>query len=120
MRQSLATRAIHSPKLLIKDHKKINKKGELPTRLVIPATKFTATFSKIGYLGINIMPDKGKLNYSRVSIFQASDLKERLEGIKVNRDKVTIAPVDAINMHPSIKMSTIKKSVRFFARTLTA
>ena len=30
-----------------------------------------------------------------------------------------IASVDAINMYPSIKLSTIKKAVRFFARTLT-
>ena len=50
--QSLATRAIPSPKPLIKDHKTINEKGEFQTRLVIPATKFTATFLKIGYLGI--------------------------------------------------------------------
>ena len=59
-RQSLATQAILSPKLVIKDHKKINKKGEFPTRLVIPAKNFTATFSKICYLGINRCPDNGK------------------------------------------------------------
>ena len=32
-----------------------------PTRLVIPATKFNTTFSKIGYIGIRIMLDKGKV-----------------------------------------------------------
>ena len=67
------------PKLLIKDHKKINENGEFPTRLVIPAKNFTATFSKISYLGIKRCPDKGKVNYSRNSIVQASDLKETLE-----------------------------------------
>ena len=36
VRQSLATRAIPSPKLLIKDHKTINENGEFPTRLVTP------------------------------------------------------------------------------------
>ena len=41
-RQSLVTRETLSPKLLIKDHKIINKNGEFPTRLVIPATNFTA------------------------------------------------------------------------------
>ena len=75
VRQSLATRAIPSPKLLIKDHKIINNKGEFPTRLVIPATNFTATFSKIGYLGIKRPLDKGKLRYSRVSIVHASEPK---------------------------------------------
>ena len=66
------------------------------------------------------MLDKGKVNYSRVSIVQAYDLNERLEELKIKRDEVTIASVDAINMYPSIKISTIKKAVRFFARKLTA
>ena len=52
VRQSLAKKAIPVPKILIKDHKTIDEKGEFPTRLVIPATNFSATFSKIGYLGI--------------------------------------------------------------------
>ena len=98
VRQSLATKAIPAPKLLIKDHKTINEKGEFPTRLVIPATNFTATFSKIGYLGIKRCLDKGKVNYSRFSIVQASDLKERLEEKNLVREEVTIASVDAINM----------------------
>ena len=38
----------------------------------------------------------------------------------VKRDKVMIAPVDAINMYPSIKISTIKKAMILFARKLTA
>ena len=33
---------------------------------------------------------------------------------------MTIASVDAINMYPSIKISKIRKSVRLFARKLTA
>ena len=52
VRKLLATRAILSLKLLIKDHKTINEKGGFPTRLVISVTNSTATFSKIGYLGI--------------------------------------------------------------------
>ena len=74
----LATRAIPSPKLLIKNHKAINENGEFPTRLVIPGTNFTATFSNIGYLGIKRCLDKGKVNYSCNSIVQAYDLKEKL------------------------------------------
>ena len=86
MRQSLATRAIPSPKLLFKDHKTINKKGGFPTRLVIPATNFTAAFSKIGHLGIKKCLDKGKVNYSRNSVVQASDLKETLEELGLKRE----------------------------------
>ena len=63
------------PKLLIKYHKKINSKGRFPTRLVIPVMNFTATFSKISYLGIKGLLDKEKVKYSQVSIVQASDLK---------------------------------------------
>ena len=79
VRQSLETRAIPSTTILIKYHKTTNEKGESPTRLVIPATKFTAAFSKISYLGIKRCLVKGKVNYSRVSIVQASNLKERIE-----------------------------------------
>ena len=78
-RQLLATRAIPYPKPLIKDHKTISEKREFPTRLVIPATNFTATFSNIGYLGIKRCLDKVKVNYSQNSIVQASDMKETLE-----------------------------------------
>ena len=120
MRQSLATRDIPSPKLLIKDLKTINEKGGFPTRLVIPATNFTATFSKIGYLGIKRCLDKGKVNYSRDYIVQASYLKERLEELGVKREEVTIASVDVINMYPLIKLATIRKSVRYFSRKLTS
>ena len=70
---------------------------------------FTATLSNIGYIGIKRILDKGKLNHSCVSIVQAYHLRERIEELKVKRDRVMIAPVDAINMHPSIKLSTIKR-----------
>ena len=86
VRQSLSTKAIPAPKLLIKYHKKINEKGEFPTRLVIPTTNFTVTFSKIGYFGIKRCLDEGKVDYSRFSIFQASDLKERLKEKKLVRE----------------------------------
>ena len=60
------------------------------------------------------------MNYSRVYIFQESYLKERPERLKLKRGEVTIASVDAINMYPSIKLSTIKKAGRSFAIKLTA
>ena len=116
VRQLLATRAIPSPKLLIKDHKTINGNGEFPTRLVIPAANFTTTFSKIGYLVIKRCLDKGKVNYSRNSIIQASDLKETLEELGLKKEEVTITLVDAINMYPSIKVATLKKAVIFFCK----
>ena len=68
---------------------------------------------------ISRLLDKGKLNYLQVSIIQASDLKERLEEMKVKRDEVTISSVNNINMYLSIKLSKVKQSVRFFAREIT-
>ena len=53
------------------------------------------------------MLDKGKFKYSHVSIVQASNLKERLEELKINRDKVTIASVDAINMCINVLVSAV-------------
>ena len=53
------------------------------------------------------------------SIVQTSDLMQTLEEIGLNREEVKIASVDAINMYPSIKLATIRKAVRYFARTLT-
>ena len=87
--------------------------------MLIPATNFTATFSKIRYLGIKRCLDKGKVNYSQDSIVQASDLKERLEELRLKREEVTIASEDAINMYASIKLVTIRKAVRYFTRKLT-
>ena len=76
--------------------------------MVIPATNFTATFSKIGYIGIKRMLDKGKVNHSHVSIVQSSNLKERPKELKVKRDKVTIASVEAINMYPLLNFQQSK------------
>ena len=55
---SLVTQAILYPKLLIRYQKTINEKAEFPTRLVIPTMKFTATFTKIGDLGIRRILDE--------------------------------------------------------------
>ena len=118
--QSLAIRAIPYPKLLIKYHKTINEKGEFPARLVIPLMDFTATFSKLKYLGMERILAKANVNHSSVSIVQASDLKERTYELELNRYGLTITSVDSINIYSSIKLTTTKKAVIFFARKFTA
>ena len=65
------------------------------------------------------MPGQGKVNYSQYSIVQASDLKETLEEIGLNREEATIASVDMIIMYPLITLATIRKEMRYFTRTLT-
>jgi len=75
--RTLHTKQIPSPELLIKDHK-ARKNGQFPLRLVIPATNFTACFSKVGYLGIKKVLDSHGVNYTRFTIVQASDLRKTL------------------------------------------
>eukprot|EP00957_Ditylum_brightwellii_P032691 2478032-Ditylum_brightwellii.AAC.1 len=62
--EGIASKAIPQPQLLVKDHKDLNEDGKYPTRLVIPATIFTMTFLKIGYLGIKKVLNDNGVNYA--------------------------------------------------------
>ena len=73
--ESLKTKALPTPKLLIKDYKKLTSMGEFPTRLVIPATNFSATFAKVGYLELINRLEKNEINYTKFTIVQASQVK---------------------------------------------
>ena len=68
IKESLKTKSIPIPKLLIKDHKKPNKNGKSPTRLVKPATNFTSTFAKVGYFGLKEILDNHQVNYKKYTI----------------------------------------------------
>jgi hypothetical protein len=52
IRETLETKSIPTPTLLIKDHKPLEEDGNFPRRIIIPATNFTAGFPKVGYQGI--------------------------------------------------------------------
>ena len=75
--------AILPTKFLIKYHKAMNKKGIFTSRLVIQASKSTAAFQNISYLGIKRFLYKMIMNYSHVNKIHASDLKHDLEKIVV-------------------------------------
>ena len=64
--ETINSKAIPAPKLLIKDHKKM-KNGHLPTRLIVPATNFIAAFPKTGYLGIKKIFHQAGINYNKLS-----------------------------------------------------
>lgn len=49
--REITSKAVPTPKELIKNHKKHNLNGEFSARLAVQATNFTAGFSKLGYLG---------------------------------------------------------------------
>jgi len=58
IKQTIDSKAIMPPKLLIEDHKNADSKGNfLSTRLTITATNFTSSFSEAGCLGINTILD---------------------------------------------------------------
>jgi hypothetical protein len=52
VKQSLLSRKIPTPSLLIKDHKKASSMGEFPTRLIVPSQNFTLAFPKWGCMAI--------------------------------------------------------------------
>ena len=95
IRQTLKSKAIPSPKLLIKDHKKVGKNGKFPTRLVVPANNFTSAFPRMGYLGIKKILDDNRINYMKKTIIQASDLKEKIETMNITNHNSTILSIDA-------------------------
>ncbi|MFZ9075453.1 MAG: hypothetical protein ACO2Z3_06590, partial [Flavobacteriaceae bacterium] len=92
-----------------KDHKKKNDDGDYPLRFIIPAINFTAAFPNLGYRGIKAILDSYNINYSRTTIVQASDLKEKLESFSIKKNETTIVSIDAVNMYPSIQFKMVKK-----------
>jgi hypothetical protein len=118
--EALESRAVPTPKLLIKNHKPMNSKGEYMTRLIVPATNFTAAFPKVGYLGIKNIFDQNGVDYSGSTITQASQLKMTLEKLHLKRDNVTIISFDAVKMYPSIKYKFVRRAIKYFVGNLNA
>jgi hypothetical protein len=118
LNETIKSKAIPTPKLLIKDHKDPDINGVYPTRLIVPATNFAAGFSNIGYRGIRSILDKHKINYSRYTIVQASDVKEKLERLNIKQNETTIVSIDAVNMYPSIQCKMVKKAIYYFLSTI--
>ena len=116
--ESINSKSIPTPKLLIKDHKNPEKSGNFPSRLVVPATNFAAGFPRIGYLGIKRIFNENDIVYNNNTIIQASDLKEDLEKLALKRDETTIISLHIKAMYPSIKFDVVKKAVKFFAKNL--
>jgi hypothetical protein len=119
VKQSLLSKKIPTPSLLIKDHKKASLMGEFPTRLVVPAQNFTSAFPKLGNLAIRRILDSNHVDYWKRTIVLASDLKEKLESLHICRDDVTIISLDIEAMYPSIKFKHIQNAVEYFSSGLS-
>ena len=92
--------------------------GEFPTRLVIPATNFSATFVKVGYLGLKKMLEKNKINCTKFTVVQASQVKEEWQILNWKGNEVTIASIDAVAIYSSIKFPLVKNKITYFTRNL--
>ena len=62
--------------------------------------------------------DRDKINYTRKTIIQASDLKVKLEGLDINNNNKehTIVSMDIEVMYPSVSFKMVAKAVEFFLR----
>ena len=103
-------------KLLVKDHKKPDEKGDFPTRLVVPAKNFAAAYPHLGQQGIKAILDQNNVDYQRKTIIQASHLKEQLEELPIRRSQHAVMSIDAEKMYPSIKFNRIELAVNHFLR----
>ena len=115
LEQCIQSKAIPTPKLLIKDHKPIGPDGNFPTRLVIPAQNFTSAFPRLGYLGIKAIFDKHEVQYMKKTIVQASDVKRDLETMNINCSNTTIVSLDAVDFYPSVRFKLVKKAIRHYS-----
>ena len=96
---------------MIKDHTELTSIGDLPTRLVLPATNFSANFAKVGYLGMKNILEKADINYTKLTIVQASQVKEEWEVLNWKINEATIASIYAVAIYPLIHFPLVKKAI---------
>jgi len=77
-----------------------------------------AGFAKLGYLAIREIFRRQKINVERFAIGQASSLKKDLEVLKINKNRNSIASLDAVDFYPSITFLIIEKATWFFGNRL--
>ena len=119
--QCIQSKAIPTPKLLVKDHKQ-KKEGakQFPTRLIVPGQNFIAGFPQMGYKALKHILDNNHCDNQKYLIQQSSYLKEHLEGLQLKADSCTIISIDAKDYYPSVRFKLVKKAIEFFTKDLPA
>ena len=103
LKETIDSKAIPTPKLSMKDHKKPNEDRDFPTRIVIPATNFTSGFPKLGFSGIRNIFDENNINHMKKTMTQANNLKDELETLNVTKNNSTIiVSLDIVSFYPSM------------------
>jgi hypothetical protein len=76
--------------------------------------------NKLGYLAIRRILDSNHVDYSKRTIVQASDLKEKLESLRICQDDVSIISLDIeAAVYPSIKFKHVQNVVEYFSSGLS-
>ena len=113
-------RDVPTPRLPVKDHKERREGGFWPVRLVIPVTKYTQCFAKIGYTIIQKTFDKRGVKYMKYTIKQAKCLKLDLERIgrkeAIKMEKDLIVKLDIKAMYLSITYELVAEAVHYFTK----
>ena len=119
LKEQIDSKAIPTPKLLIKDHKPRNPtNGTHPTRLIAPSQNFIAGFPKMGYIAIKKIFEAAECQHTKYLIEQSYHLKRNLEGLHLTAKNSTIASIDAKDYYPSVKFKLVKKAIEHFAKDL--
>jgi hypothetical protein len=113
--ERIKSKAIPSPKLLIKDHKDPDENGCFDLRLAVPATNFTAGYSLLGGEGIKTMFESKGIVWGDWTIIQAVEMKEEIELYSINKSKHTLAKIDAVAMYHSIEFTLIEDTIGYYA-----
>eukprot|EP00957_Ditylum_brightwellii_P057457 4356342-Ditylum_brightwellii.AAC.1 len=71
-------------------------------------------------MGIKKVLDDHGVNYSKHTIVQSSDLKEKLEKCGLKRNEVTLMLLDIVNMYPLVRVKLICKALNHYAKNLPA
>ena len=118
IKEIIDSKAIPTPKLLIKDHKKPEPKGKFRTRLIVTATNFTAAFPKVGYFGIKAIFKREGIIYHSKTIIHASDLKNDIDKLDLRENSTTTISLDAVAMYLSITFAMFKRAIKFYTLKL--
>ena len=120
LRETIESKAVPTPKLMIKDHqKKIPTTNQYPTRLVVPGQNFNAGFAKMGYLAIKRILERAGNDHTKCLIEQSYHLKRHLETLNLTATNSTLASIDATKYYTSIRYKLVKKAIEYFSRDLS-
>lgn len=65
---------------------------------------------------MNKIVDIGNINHSKKTIIQASDLKQKLESLKIIKKNVTVISLNIKAMYPSMTFNMVAKAINLLSR----